>query len=52
MNWEAIGAVGELVGGLAVVLSLGYVAYQVRQSSRQIALSSRTIEASMFNESG
>ena len=30
MNWEAIGAVGEIVGAAAVVLTLGYLAAQVR----------------------
>ena len=33
MNWEAIGAIGELVGALAVVLTLIYLAAQVRQSN-------------------
>ena len=32
MNWDAIGAVGELVGALAVVLTLGYLALQVRHA--------------------
>jgi len=31
MNWEAIGAIGELVGSVAVVASLVYVAMQLRQ---------------------
>lgn len=31
MNWEAIGAIGELVGSIAVVASLVYVAVQLRQ---------------------
>lgn len=35
MNWEAIGAIGELLGAVAVVLSLLYVALQVRSSTRQ-----------------
>lgn len=52
MNWEAMGAIGDLVGGIAVVLSLIYVGYQIRQSSRQIELSSRNIEASMYHETG
>ena len=34
MNWDAIGAVGEVVGAMAVVATLGYVAVQVRQSKR------------------
>jgi hypothetical protein len=36
MNWQAIGAVGELIGGIAVVLSLIYIAIQMRQNTRQI----------------
>ena len=32
MNWEAIGAIGEIVGALAVVLTLGYLANQVRHA--------------------
>ncbi|MCB1669673.1 MAG: hypothetical protein H7A04_17875 [Pseudomonadales bacterium] len=35
MNWDAIGAVGEIVGALGVVASLFYVAYQVRQNTIQ-----------------
>ena len=34
MNWEAIGAVGEVVGALAVVMSLIYVGIQIRQSNQ------------------
>ena len=32
MNWDAIGAIGELLGAVAVVLTLGYLAAQIRQS--------------------
>lgn len=39
MNWEAMGAVGEVVGALAVVLTLAYLARQIRQSNRQDLLS-------------
>ena len=34
MNWEAIGAVGEIIGAAAVVATLGYLAVQTRQSNR------------------
>ena len=34
MNWEAIGAVGEIVGATAVVVTLIYVAVQVRHGDR------------------
>ena len=30
MNWEAIGAIGEIVGAIAVVATLAYLATQVR----------------------
>lgn len=33
MNWDAVGAVGEIVGALAVVMALIYLAVQVRQST-------------------
>ena len=35
MNWEAIGAVGELAGGLVVIASLLYLAQQVRIGRKQ-----------------
>jgi len=35
MDWNAIGAVGEMVGAIAVVATLVYLAIQIRHSSRQ-----------------
>jgi hypothetical protein len=37
MNWNALGAIGEIVGAVAVVITLIYVAVQMRQNSRQVA---------------
>jgi len=34
MDWNAIGAVGEIVGAVAVVMTLGYLAIQVRQTNK------------------
>ena len=34
MNWEAIGAVGELLGAIGVIVTLGYLAVQIRQNTR------------------
>jgi len=34
MNWEAIGAIGEIIGAFAVVLTLGYLATQIRQNTK------------------
>lgn len=41
MNWDAIGAVGEIAGAIAVVLSLIYLATQIRQSTRESQATSR-----------
>lgn len=34
MNWDAIGAIGELVGAMGVVVSLVYLAAQIRHNTR------------------
>ena len=34
MNWEAVGAIGEVGGAVAVVVTLAYLAVQVRQNTR------------------
>ena len=34
MNWEAISAIGQIVGALAVVISLIYLATEVRSNAR------------------
>ena len=36
MNWAAIGAIAEVAGVLAVVVSLVYVGFQVRQNTVQL----------------
>ena len=33
MNWDAVGAVAELLGGAATVATLAYLAIQIRQAS-------------------
>ena len=35
MNWDAIGAIGEILGALVVVITLGYLAVQIRQNTAQ-----------------
>ena len=35
MNWEAIGAIGEALGALVVVITVGYLAIQIRQNTAQ-----------------
>jgi len=34
MNWDAIGSIGEIVGAVAVLLTLVYLAKQIHQSNR------------------
>ena len=34
MNWDAIGAIGDFVSGVGVIVTLGYLAVQIRQSTR------------------
>ncbi len=36
MNWEAIGAIGEVVGAAGVILTLVYLAFQIRQNTAQL----------------
>ena len=50
MNWDAIGAIGELVGSCAVIISLVYLAIQIRQSSESTkALIRQEISDSILN---
>ncbi len=38
MNWEAVGAIGEIVGAGAVFATLIYLAVQIRQNTRSLKL--------------
>ena len=40
MNWEAIGAIGEIVGAMAVFVSLVYLALQIRNQNKESRVSS------------
>ena len=46
MNWEAIGAIAESVGALGIIVTLAYLAIQIRQSSRASTANTRAVEAS------
>ncbi len=45
MNWDAIGAVGEVVGGLGVIITLAYLAMQIRTNTK--ALRNETLRDSI-----
>ena len=36
MNWEAAGAIGEIVGAAGVIVTLVYLAVQIRQNTRSL----------------
>ena len=36
MNWEALGAIAELLGAVAVFFTLAYLALQVRQNANAL----------------
>lgn len=50
MHWDAIGAIGEIIGAIAVVVTLIYFSLQIRQYDR--GLRSSTFHATMheFNQ--
>ena len=49
-NWEAVGAIGELVGGGAVLITLIYLVVQVRQQSRNISSTTTQGIFAQFND--
>jgi poly(3-hydroxyalkanoate) synthetase len=41
VNWEALGAIGEVVGAIGVIATLGYLAVQIRQNTTQLSESTK-----------
>jgi len=50
MNWEAIGAISEAMGSIAVILTLAYLSLQVRQSKAQLTQNTELQKMSMRHE--
>ena len=50
MNWEAFGAIAELVAAAAVVISLLYVSLQLRAGRRELQTSTRDSVLRQFQE--
>ena len=50
MNWGAIGAVGEIIGALAVFLTLVYLAIQIRQNTKSVQASAVDASISKVND--
>ena len=49
MNWEAIAAISGIVGTVAVVVSLVYLAAQVRMNSHQLQHTARHVHGSIYH---
>ncbi len=49
MNWEAIGAAGEILGAVAVVVTLLYLALQVRHNTLATSSSTQQIHLDAWN---
>jgi len=49
MNWEAIGAIGEVLGAIGVIASLIYLAIQVRASTRAAAVEAKLESTRMLH---
>ena len=53
MNWEAIGAIGEVLGAAGVIASLFYLDTQIRQNTRSVRASSyHAVVTNLSNLSG
>ncbi len=50
MNWDAISAISQLIGSIAVVLSVLYLAFQVHQSTRVAKLAAQDAAATSLRE--
>jgi hypothetical protein len=50
MNWDIVGAIGEWAGALAVVVTLFYLAKQIRENSQQVRMSSIVSINHLINE--
>lgn len=50
MNWDAIGAIAEAAGSLAVVVTLVYLSLQIRQNSKVIAMNEKAFDLQNVRE--
>ena len=49
MNWEAVGAIGEIAGAIAVAVTLAYLIVQIKQNTRGIHAATMQANVSDFN---
>ena len=51
MSWQDLGSIGELISAIAVVASLVYLAYQIRQNTSQIDQNTKAVRAAATDSS-
>jgi hypothetical protein len=51
MTIQELGALGEFIGAIGVVITLGYLAYQIRQNTVQLKQNAVTAKAAAVNAS-
>ncbi len=49
MSLQDLGNIGEFIGAIGVVLSLFYLAIQIRQNTRQLEQNTRSVRSSSFH---
>jgi hypothetical protein len=50
MNWDALGAIGEIAGALAVVITLLFLSKQLRDTSKQLILNSTNDANKLYSD--
>ena len=50
MSWDAIGAIGEALGAAAVIISLVYLAHQIRQNTKAMRIAEYDSRAKTLRE--
>jgi len=51
LSWQDLGSLGEIISAIAVVVSLIYLAFQIRQNTSQIDHNTKAARASAFDSS-
>jgi hypothetical protein len=47
MNWDALGAIGEIIGAVAVLATLYYLAAQIKMQNRELEKSNKNVTAQL-----
>ena len=50
VNWEAVGAIGEIVGAITVIMTLFYLSLQIRQNSRSLDRANEFAQAASIHD--